>query len=204
MAEAAPADPPVHDPELINRIRRGDEEAFEVLFLSYYPTLCEFVATRVGSHEAAVELVQEMFIRIWERRITLDPLRPINRYLYRAARNRALDHLKHQRAQVRLSGTLRSIPPSRPATPEESLRLNEISEAVRHAVEQLPERRREIFLLSRECELSYAQIADLLEISVKTVETQMGRALKALRSALSSYIEVDARDARADTKSRAG
>lgn len=183
-----PSTPLPPDRCCIERIRGGDAEAFGAVFRALYPSLCSLVARRVGSPEIAEELVQDVLVRVWERRAELDPGRSLTRYLYRAAKNRALNHLKHRVFVGRSQELLRMGPRPLQPTPEDQVRYNELLDATEEAIEQLPDRCREIFLLSRQGDLRYLEISRLLGISVKTVETQMGRALKALRSALLPYL----------------
>ena len=158
------------------------------MFEALYPSLCSLVARRVGSRAIAEELVQDVFLRIWERRRTLDPERSITGYLYRAARNQAGNHLKHRGIADRSRHTIvLNLRPAETAADEE-VRYNEIATVAQDAIDELPARCREIFLLSRHAELSYGEIARLLGLSVKTVETQMGRALKALRARLLPFL----------------
>lgn len=182
------APPPPSDRSLAERIRAGDSEAFSTLFQSTYPNLCALAARRVGSPEIAEELVQDVFLRIWERRQTLDPEQSVTRYLYRAARNAAMNHLKHRRVSERFQAQASPGVGSSRVTPEDHLGYAELLEAAQEAIEELPDRCREIFLLSRQSHLKYSEIAQLLGLSVKTVETQMGRALKALRTRLLPWL----------------
>jgi RNA polymerase sigma-70 factor (ECF subfamily) len=182
------ASEPSPDVPWIDRLRSGDEEEFDALFRAFYPRLCGYAARSTRSPEVAEELVQEVFAWVWERRLTMDPKGSLEQYLFRAVRNRALKHLRHRSIRDRFRSEVarrsREICP----TPEEQLRYVEISDAAQRAIDDLPDRCRQIFLLSREGALTYGEIAELLQISVKTVETQMGRALKAVRSALNPYL----------------
>lgn len=185
----APAhDPHLQDVLLVRRIRDGDSATFDALFQSFYSGLCGFVSHQVGSPQVAEELVQEVFADLWRRRREWDPHGPVKRYLYRAAKNQALNHLRHRRVEDRSREQVLKSLRRHQQTPEDVLRFVELSTLVHGAIEQLPERCRQVFLLSRKSGLSYAEIAELLEISVKTVETQMGRALKAIRSVLDSHL----------------
>ena len=170
------------------RVRDGDHDAFSAMFHALYPSLCNVVARRVGSRAIAQELVQDVFLRVWQRRDSLDPEQSITGYLYRAAKNQAANHLKHRGLADRSRHTVvLSLVPSAVGADEET-RYNEIAAVAQEAIDELPTRCREIFLLSRNAELSYGEIARLLGLSVKTVETQMGRALKALRARLLPFI----------------
>jgi RNA polymerase sigma-70 factor, ECF subfamily len=177
------------DPQaLTRRIREGDASAFEILFRAHYAELCAFVRVQVGSPDIAEELVQDVLLRIWHGRAQLDPQLPVRPYLYRAARNHALNYLTRRRVEDRsLHDTVQLPIPSATAT-DEAVRTHELSDAIEQAMASLPDRCRLIFLMSREHGMSYAAIADALGISIKTVETQMGRALKSLRASLAAFL----------------
>lgn len=162
--------------------------SIESLFREYFPGLCDFVLTYVDSPEVARDLVQDLFLDLWVRHEDgrLPPLS--SGYLYTAARNRALKHLRHQGIVKRWRDrVLREPAPLAPAADEE-LMAGTLAEAIEKAVAELPEKRRQIFLLSREQDLSYSAIAEVLGLSVKTVENQMARALKTLRERLLPYL----------------
>jgi RNA polymerase sigma-70 factor (ECF subfamily) len=157
--------------------------AFEALFRAHYDGLLRFADRYVRSRAEAEELVHDVLLQVWLRRDDLGPSDELKTYLFRATYNRSLNHLRRRRIERLWT---RSLPPEEPVAPASSSAeaMSETEAAVRRAVDALPPRCREIFLLSREEGLSYSGIATTLGISIKTVETQMGRALKALRSAL--------------------
>jgi len=162
--------------------------SFEATFRAHCAGLCEFVYTYVRSREIAQELVQDLFLRLWELQGT--PTEPplTKSYLYAAARNRALRYLRHHRVEARWEA--RAAGEAEEAAPgaDEELRYGEVAEAAARAVESLPERCRLVFTLSRQQHLTYSEIAQTLDISVSTVETQMWRALKILRAKLAPYL----------------
>jgi len=173
---------------LVAAIRGGDVVAFEDLFRSLYPPLLRYVAHRTGSREIAEELVQDVFVGIWRRRDTLDPNRPIRAYVFRCARNAITNHGKRQHLDRRLRAWLRAGP-RRAAVSHDRAATDELAAAVAPAVRNLPPRCREVFTLSRDGQLSYAEIALTLGLSIKTVENHMGRALKLLREALRPFLD---------------
>jgi len=172
-----------HDTEQIRRIRDGNESAFEQLFRHYGQALVHFAHNYVRDLSIAENLVQDVFVAVWEKRATLSPDRSIKSYLYTATKNRALKHLRHEEvtSKNREKIDLYSVAPS---TPDDLLSHDETAAAIGRAIEALPEKCRLVFKLNRFDHLTYAEVAEVLEISVKTVETQMGRALHALRHAL--------------------
>jgi RNA polymerase sigma-70 factor, ECF subfamily len=178
---------PSNEQSLAFRLRAGDVHALEEAFHAWYPGICRFVDARVGSAAIAEELVQDVFLRIWQTRDHLDVNGSLRSLLYRSAHNAALNYLKHRKIEKRFE---RSVTTSHTITSviDDPASYSELSSAIDHALAVLPERCRLIFTMSRHDGLSYAQIADILGISIKTVETQMGRALKALRARLAPHL----------------
>ena len=173
------------DADIRARIREGDHAAFEALFRTHYDGLVRFANRLVQASMESEELVQEVLLQVWVRRASLASNEDLKTYLYRATRNRALNHLRRRRLEFLWS---RSRPAEEPAVEQtDESDLTALDQATRDAIAALPERCREVFVLSREHQLTYAEIAYTMGISVKTVETQMGRALKALRAALEPF-----------------
>lgn len=171
----------------VERIRSGDEEAFEALFHAFYDRLVEFVRLYAVVTSMAEDLVQNIFLDIWRRREDWYPRGALKAYLYGAARNKALEHLRNRRTARHYSYLLKEEQFVSRDGPEADLRFTELEHAVRRAIEELPERRRLVFKLSRQHDLTYAEIATLLGISVNTVENQMVHAIRFLRRRLSAY-----------------
>jgi RNA polymerase sigma-70 factor (ECF subfamily) len=179
---------PVSDSELVRRIRAGDERALEAVFRAHYAGMASFVQRFVRSPDVAEELVQDLFLKLWAKREQLSEIETFRTYLFRAARNHALNYLRRQKLERRWQEE-HVDDEEAASTPlaDEDASEHEVAAAVREAIDRLPPRCREVFLLSRDGGLTYAEIARTLDISVKTVETQMGRALKSLRGALQRY-----------------
>jgi RNA polymerase sigma-70 factor, ECF subfamily len=178
------------DAELARRMRLGDERALEEIFRTYYPGLVGFVRRYVKTTEIAEELVQDLFLKIWSRRGSLGAIDSVKTYLFRAARNTALNHLRRRKLEhewVEKEQGEVSEKQGMEGSGDETVEESELAAAVRAAVDRLPPRCREVFMLSRDGGLTYGEIAKSLGISIKTVETQMGRALKALRENLKAY-----------------
>lgn len=175
--------------EWVERLREGNLAAFEALFRRYYEELCLFCLQYVRDPEVAEDLVQDLFVRIWEQRNTLYPQGSSRGYLFAATRNRALNYLKHKQVEQNWTAEATQVPPGESDRPDENLQYNETIDAFEKALNALPEGQRTVFLLSRRHDLTYAEIASLLGISVKTVETQMGRALRRLREDFSDFMK---------------
>jgi RNA polymerase sigma-70 factor (ECF subfamily) len=189
--EADSALPPVtSEAAQLERVRDGDEAVFGQLFKTYYRGLCSFVFGYVRSQETAEELVQTVFLRIWERRERWAPAVGIRAYLFAACRNAALDHLKHVRIVERTAGAgqggagLSVVDQAEPVAADAAIERAELEHEVRRAVQELPERCRDVVVLRWQHGHSNAEVAQALGISVKTVETHVSRALAALRARL--------------------
>lgn len=175
--------------KLFLQIQKGNEEAFECYFRKHYDGLLKFVWGYVNSEAVAEELVQEVFLRIWKNREELDSDKPLSAYLFRTARNISIDYLRHSKVEESWAEEKKKLhnPTQRPTVDE---RLNDkmLLDEVKKAIQALPERRREVFMLSRYEGMSYKQIAQVLDISVSTVETHIRRSLRSLREQFEPYI----------------
>ncbi len=173
--------------QLIRKIRKGDIDAFENIFHRFYSGLCSYAESLVNQGEVAEEVVQDVFYNIWKNRENLRINRSIQSYLYRSVYNQSMMFLRKMRREYFLEeGVSIENDPLTP-DPAQLLQLNEVSELISSTLKELPERTREIFRLNRQEGLKYKEIADKLSISVKTVEANMGKALKALRRSLEKY-----------------
>lgn len=183
----APGNPPLPARELIERIRQGDRDAFESVFRAYYAKLTDYANGLVRTRDGAEDVVQEVFVALWTQRERLTTPDNLVGYLYRAVRNRSLNQLRHRRMvsdwQTRQAAEEN---PQAPPADKETERT-EITNAVKAAVATLSPRCREVFGLSRDGGLTYPEIAATLGISIKTVETLMGRALKGVRERLAHF-----------------
>lgn len=177
-------------------VRAGDDRAFETMFRAYRDDLVAFAESLLRSHEAAQEIVQDLFLRIWQMRDLWEPRGPLNAYLYRATRNRAIMRLRQQRTELSLHEPFSRLGPATIAgsvadQSDSRVQVADLESAISQAVAELPARCREVFCLSRRHHLSNAQIADVMQISVKTVEVQMTRALGHLRRRLADWRRSD-------------
>jgi RNA polymerase sigma-70 factor (family 1) len=176
------------DPEIVNAIRRGDQAAFENTFRKYYNRLCNYANGLLKETDEAEEVVQTVFLTIWEKRSDLEITLSLKSYLYRAVHNHCLNRFKHATVrEVHRDYTQHYVPQSYESVTEE-IHANELEERIELAVASLPEQCQIAFRMSRFEDLKYQEIADRLGISVKTVENQIGKALKILRTALADYL----------------
>ncbi len=181
-------------PTLVHRHGAGaDAASFEALFRTFYGPLCAFVCTYVRCPWIAEELVDDVFVRVWERRSTWDSCLNKRRYLYTAVRNSALKYLAHERV-VRTSHAMvaqegRSPAMGQPpASADEEVNAHELVDAFDHASHQLPARCHEAYMLHYDKGLSYREIAEIMGISERTVETQVAKARKVFRRELTAWL----------------
>ncbi len=170
------------DSRLSEEIRASNVAAFEKLFRKYHSSLCDFAYRIVKAHDTPEDIVQEMFTHIWIDRENWFPQVSVKAYLFRAVRNASLNYLKHLQVTDNWSNEQYC---SITSNLLEDFDNKELLDRTLQAIELLPEGCKTVFLLSREEGLTYEEIASTLDISVKTVKTQMGRAFKALRRLLS-------------------
>jgi RNA polymerase sigma-70 factor, ECF subfamily len=171
---------------LLARLRGGDQGAFDSLFRTFYGPLVGLAEGMLRQRAIAEEIVQDVLLELWRRRDTLVLEDSFRAYLFRATRNRALNHVRHEKIVERSAPYL--VTGSTPPSVHSELIQEEIEAAVRAAVAELPDRCREVFELSRSHGLKYSEIASTLGISVKTVEAQMGKALRILREKLAAWL----------------
>lgn len=175
--------------EWVENIREGDHQAFEKLFKCYYLPLTRFSWRYVESKAIAEELVQEIFSEIWEDREELSIVESVRSYLYKAVKHRSLNYLKHQKMEFKYDS--RWIEEKEKMTTidlKDQERIEQIKEAIQKAIEELPPRSKMTYKLHRYDGLTYREIAEVMDISVKTVESQMTRTLKILRERLSHLL----------------
>jgi RNA polymerase sigma-70 factor (family 1) len=185
---------PAADPVLLARIREGDEAAFVALFERYYDLLCAFARGYLRSADDAEEVVEDVFVRCWTLRTQLEIRDSVKAYLYTATRNHALNRLRRERVWSRWLRSRRptdAVPGmSQPAADTgDELATSELAAAIDAAVQELPERCRQVFTLHRQHGLTYTEIAAVMRIAPKTVENQLGRALRLLRTRLAKYFD---------------
>lgn len=172
------------DNEIIRRIRQGEIGQFESLFKSSYVSLVKYAATLVKDHGTSEEIVQDLFLRIWQDREKIKIESSLNGYLFRAVHNRCLHYIEHKKVMERYAEEMLHSKTDHPENPSDILNYKEIQLKIARVLERLPERCGKIFCMNRFDGLKYAEIAEKLSISVKTVESNMGRALKEFRKAL--------------------
>jgi RNA polymerase sigma-70 factor (ECF subfamily) len=171
--------------ESIKAIRRADKTAFKALCEIYYDALYRFLWRKTRDEEAAKDLAQELFLNVWKNRANLDETQSCKPYLYRAANNLAINHLKKK--AVRQAHISESAAAGQTAALDEQ---RDFQEYVDEVLIDLPEEQRLVFTLNKFEGLKYGEIAGMLNISVKTVESRMSKALKALREKVGALLSL--------------
>jgi RNA polymerase sigma-70 factor (ECF subfamily) len=174
------------DAELIERLRSDDQTALELLVAQYWSPLCQFAEGVLDGVADPEDVVQEVFIRLWNRRTKWDGEGSVRALLYTVTRNVALDERRRGRREEKAADVAR--PPSPAPTPSDDAAAAELRSAARAAVSSLPPKRQEIFRLAREEGLTYAEIASVLGLSPQTVANHMSLALADLRRALAAHL----------------
>jgi RNA polymerase sigma-70 factor (ECF subfamily) len=173
---------------LLDAIKQGDKQAFEKLFKEHYAPLCRYAYTFLKDAQEAEEAVQGVFLAIWERREELSINTSVKSYLYQMVHNRSLNQLKHEKVKEAYKQYNHTQINQNPANASHLTIQNELASRIEQAIDELPEQCRKVFRMSRVDELKYSEIAEVLGISIKTVENHMSKALKHLREKLSDYL----------------
>lgn len=171
---------------LLQKLKDGDIHALEVIFKKHYSNLNRYLLLLFKNELLVDNIAQDIFVYLWENRETIEVKSSLESYLFTAGRYKALNQIRnfklHEAIMQKISTSMFYS-----ATNENELEFRELEDIINSAINELPERCRKIFMLSRDEEMSYKDIAAFLDISIKTVEGQMSIALKKLRSALKPY-----------------
>ncbi len=173
-----------HTDQLVKRIRMGDRDAFAEVFSMYYAKLCVFSNSYVKSLDLSRDVVQEVFIKIWDNRSDFEIKQSLKAYLYQAVRNQSLNQIQKIQSSKNAKERLQKQQKAKKEIQEEELNTEELTQKIWRLVDEMPERRRTVFILYRKHGLSYKEIANVMDIKRKTVENQMGRSLQFLREHL--------------------
>jgi RNA polymerase sigma-70 factor (ECF subfamily) len=172
------------DSVIIRRIRQGDAGQFESLFRSSYVSLVRYAKTILKDYDTSEEIVQDLFFRLWQDKEKIKIESSLNGYLFRAVHNSCLHWIEHNRVVEKHVQEMANKHSENMENPEEEIHYKELQSKIARILERLPERCGKIFCMNRFEGLKYTEIAEKLSVSVKTVEANMGRALKEFRNAL--------------------
>ena len=174
----------------IEQIRNGDKQAIESIFKTYYGPLCGYANKILNDIDFAEEIVQEIFFQLWQKRKDLPEIVSFKSYMYRSVHNACLNHIKHKKIEQKHSDHVIYVQENTVEDFVDLAETTELQEKIRIAIEKLPPERKKIFLMIRYDDLKYSEVAEKLGISIKTVENQMGTALKLMRQELKEYLPI--------------
>lgn len=178
------------DKAILQRIAQDDESAYASLFQQFYVQLCRFSLKYVREEAISEEIVQEVFLTLWEKRNDLAIHSSLKAYLFQSVKNSSLNYLNSRFAKQDFQRDYFDQEELPVNDTQEALTYEELQKIVQEAINQLPTKCRTIYSLSRNTGMSYKEIAEELGISIKTVENQMGIALKKLRTYLQHHWEL--------------
>jgi RNA polymerase sigma-70 factor, ECF subfamily len=172
---------------LFAKIIEGDIKAFETLFKRFYSPLCLYCASITGEYEAAEEIVEELFYKLWKERETIKITLSVKGYLYGAAKFEAFNYLRHCNVKDRYAKSNPVMEKTATETPQEAMEYKELNIIINRTLNKLPARRLAIFNMHRYEGKKYSEIASKLSVSIKTVEAEMTKTLKFLRNEVEQY-----------------
>ena len=173
---------------MVLELHNSNELVFEGLFRDYYERLCNYANTMVNDIAEAEELVQNMFVTVWEKRESIEIHTSVKSYLYRAVHNHCLNRIKHEKVRQSYGEDYRYLVTDGFDNATQELIGKELELQINRAIEALPPQCRQVFRMSRFENLTYAEIAEQLDLSVKTIENHIMKALKILRTELKDYL----------------
>jgi RNA polymerase sigma-70 factor (ECF subfamily) len=177
------------DRALFSGLREGRPSALADIMRLYWSPLVDYASTILSSRDAAEDVAQDVFVRLWERRTAWKTSASLRALLYRITRNLALDERRKGKTRARWSERLRAMVRPEVAFPQTMVAEGDFVSRIDRAIEALPPRRREVFMLARFQNLSYKEIAEVMGISPQTVANQMTSALSDLRVAFADCLE---------------
>jgi RNA polymerase sigma-70 factor (ECF subfamily) len=179
----------ITDEELFvfNRMVEGDKEAFRFFFEKYYSDLCNLVNLYLHDPVMTEEIVQDIFIYLWEKKENIKIESSLKSYLLKASKNRSLNYIRNEKTKLDIYNRFNEFNTETIEMPDSVMDTNQLRDVINAAIDSLPDRCRQIYILGKEKSMSYKEISEELGISVKTVEVQMGKALKKLRDQLRPY-----------------
>ncbi|MBC6425034.1 MAG: RNA polymerase sigma-70 factor [Ekhidna sp.] len=169
---------------LFDQVKKNDMSAYEVIFKKYFKELYRFAFSFVRDGKVAEEMAQEVFLYLWEKRLQIEIQTTLKTYLYSAVKNKCLNYIKLELPRQQSISDISEVMLSVSEENKDEGESEQLKKYVKSAIDSLPKKCRQIFILSRNAGMTYEEIAEELNLSKKTVENQMGIALKKLRESL--------------------
>jgi RNA polymerase sigma-70 factor (ECF subfamily) len=177
-----------NDKELFLSVKRDDVKAYETIFRSFYQPLCNYAYSFLNDQDECEEVVQQVFLTIWDKRHSIVISSSLQAYLYRAVKNECLNKIQHGKVRTMYRKEVESLGEAGIDSTSEKVISAELELKIKDAIDTLPAQCQLIFQLSRFENKKYQEIADELGISVKTVENQIGKALRIMREKLVEFL----------------
>lgn len=174
--------------QLVEQLQVGNEEVFETIFRSHYQRLCNYANTILNDKDEAEEMVQNTFMILWENHRSIDFHTSLKSYLYKSVHNHCLNRLKHHKVKRQHSEHVQYTADHVIESTAQQVMSNELEQHINEAINKLPPQCKSVFILNRFEGLTYAEIAEQLSISTKTVDKHMVKALKILRKHLKDFL----------------
>jgi len=171
---------------ILHKLKTGDEDSFNFIFRNYYRGMVVFAMEYIPDKDKAEEIVQGVFVKLWEERETIQIKVSLKSYIFKAVQNRCLDAIKHNNIKKRAEGEI--IASASSSENENGFFSYDLYEKAESSINNLPETVKKIFKMSRYENKKYGEIAESLNISIKTVEANIGKALRILRKELKDWL----------------
>lgn len=167
--------------KLIEMLKEGDSLSFEILFQKYYVRFYNFVRNLIKDSHEAEDIVQNVFMKVWVNRLNLSPNQSIHNYIYVLTKHEVLNHIRDKKAYTQIEKLIMCDPPKGIAVNDESVQFHELDVRIRRFIASMPEQRRKVFILSRYRGMGNKAIADMLGLSVRTIDRHINLALTNLK-----------------------
>tara|TARA_R110002072_G_scaffold63882_12_gene158581 strand:- start:382 stop:969 length:588 start_codon:yes stop_codon:yes gene_type:complete len=180
----------IKEKEAPTRVLISDKRSFETLFHAHYSELCSYAFHFLKDHPASEEIVQDLFVKLWAKKDDLKISSSIRSYLFQSTKNRCLNVIKHIEIRENYKHINKETRDGQESNAGQEMETKELEDKIEGLISRLAPERQKIFRMSRFEDLKYREIAEKLGISIKTVENQMGKALKFLRDELADYLPI--------------
>lgn len=178
------------DQQLLQLLATGSQASYTVIYSRYSEILFRHAYNMLEDQAEAEDVIQEVFLMLWTKRSEVAAAKTLSGYLYTSVRNRILNHITHQKVVDKYLDSMRTYMETGGYTADELLREKELAAVIEREIAAMPPKMREIFLMSRNEQLSHKSIGELLNISDKTVKQQVYKAVKQLRGRLENFLKV--------------
>lgn len=178
----------LYDKILIDKLKEDDKTAFTIIFSRYYSDLVHFSFNYIHEPDASEEIVQEVFLKLWENRHSLEIESSLKSYLLKSVQNRSIDFKRHRQIRQKYTSHVLENPYTSERDTENYVLHSELEQKLNSTLDKIPDDISEPFILSRFEGMNYAKIAENLGVSVRTIEVRIGKALGILRQELKDFL----------------